>query len=31
VGVGRKPPVFIQKSDVLDVEIDRIGTLTTHF
>jgi len=25
VGVGRKPPLFIKKNDVLNVEIDRIG------
>jgi acylpyruvate hydrolase len=31
VGVGRKPPVFIRKGDVLQVAIDRIGTLTTRF
>lgn len=31
VGVGRKPPVFVQKGDVLRVEIDRIGTLTSRF
>jgi 2-keto-4-pentenoate hydratase/2-oxohepta-3-ene-1,7-dioic acid hydratase in catechol pathway len=31
VGIGRKPPVFIEKGDVVNVDIDRIGTLTTHF
>jgi acylpyruvate hydrolase len=31
VGVGRKPPVFVQKGDVLRVEIDRIGTLISRF
>jgi acylpyruvate hydrolase len=31
VGVGRKPPLFIKKNDVLNVEIDRIGELTTRF
>jgi 2-keto-4-pentenoate hydratase/2-oxohepta-3-ene-1,7-dioic acid hydratase in catechol pathway len=31
VGVGRKPPVFIARGDVLKVSIDKIGSLTTHF
>jgi acylpyruvate hydrolase len=31
VGVGRKPPVFIGRGDVLKVSIDKIGSLTTHF
>ena len=31
VGIGRKPPVFIRAADVVEVEIDRIGTLRTHF
>jgi len=28
VGVGRKPPVFLADGDVVDVEIDGIGTLS---
>ena len=31
VGIGRKPPVFVRDGDTLEVEIDRIGTLITHF
>jgi len=31
VGVGRKPPVFIRPSDVVEVEIDHIGSLITRF
>jgi len=31
VGIGRQPPVFIGDGDVLQVNIDRIGTLTTRF
>jgi len=31
VGVGRKPPVFIKESDVLEVEIDHVGVLRTRF
>lgn len=31
VGVGRKPSVFIKKSDVVEVHIDRIGSLVTRF
>jgi len=30
VGVGRKPPIFLRSGDRVDVQIDRIGTLTTH-
>ena len=30
VGVGRKPPVFLRDGDHVAVEVDRIGTLTTH-
>lgn len=31
VGIGRKPPVFLAKDDIIEVEIDRIGTLRTRF
>ena len=31
VGIGRKPPVFMNAGDKVEVTIDRIGTLTTHF
>jgi acylpyruvate hydrolase len=31
VGIGRKPQVFMRKGDVVSVEIDRIGTLISHF
>lgn len=31
VGVGRRPPVFIQDGDVVRIEIDRIGVLATTF
>jgi 2-keto-4-pentenoate hydratase/2-oxohepta-3-ene-1,7-dioic acid hydratase in catechol pathway len=31
VGIGRKPPVFLKEGDVVSVEIDRIGCLTTRF
>jgi 2-keto-4-pentenoate hydratase/2-oxohepta-3-ene-1,7-dioic acid hydratase in catechol pathway len=27
VGVGRKPPVFMQPGDTIEIDIDRIGTL----
>jgi len=30
VGVGRKPPIFLRSGDRVEVQIDRIGTLTTH-
>jgi 2-keto-4-pentenoate hydratase/2-oxohepta-3-ene-1,7-dioic acid hydratase in catechol pathway len=31
VGIGRKPPAFVQQGDVLRVEIDRIGSLISRF
>jgi acylpyruvate hydrolase len=31
VGVGRKPPIFIKKSDVVEVQINHIGNLITRF
>ena len=31
VGMGHQPPVFIQSGDVVEVEIDRIGTLRNTF
>ena len=31
VGVGRKPPVFMRAGDRVEVEIDRIGILSTRF
>lgn len=31
VGVGRNPPIFIKKSDVVEVEIDHVGSLITRF
>jgi acylpyruvate hydrolase len=31
VGIGRKPPVFMRAGDVVEVEIDRIGILTSRF
>lgn len=31
VGIGRKPPVFLKEGDVVSVDIDRIGSLTTYF
>lgn len=29
VGIGRKPPIFLTPGDRVEVEIDRIGTLST--
>ena len=29
VGIGRKPPIFLQAGDTIEIEIDRIGTLST--
>ena len=31
VGMARKPPVFLKPGDVTEVEIERLGTLTTRF
>lgn len=31
VGVGRKPPLFMEHGDVVEVEIDRIGILKSRF
>lgn len=31
VGVARTPPRFLKPGDVVEVEIERLGTLTTHF
>ena len=30
VGAGRTPPIFLKPGDVMEVEIERIGTLTNH-
>lgn len=30
VGAGRTPPVFLRDGDVVEVEIERVGTLTTR-
>jgi 2-keto-4-pentenoate hydratase/2-oxohepta-3-ene-1,7-dioic acid hydratase in catechol pathway len=30
VGAGRKPPEFLKPSDTVTIEIDGVGTLTTH-
>lgn len=30
VGVGRDPPLFLRRGDVVDVEVDGIGTLRSH-
>ena len=31
VGVGRRPPLFMKENDLVEVRIDRIGTLVTRF
>ena len=31
VGIGRKPPIFLAKGDIVEVDIDRIGVLRTRF
>jgi acylpyruvate hydrolase len=31
VGVGRDPSIFLRSGDTVEVNIDRIGTLSTHF
>jgi len=30
VGVGRNPPVFMKDGDLIEVEIERIGTLSNR-
>ena len=31
VGVGRRPPLFMRDNDLVEVQVDRIGTLATRF